>query len=123
SAWELGAGCRDFLASWLLNLGGTAMGAVIVPRKTFRAFCRGRRCRSLYGRRLAPLLSSTVAEARAHCGLDQRTPPRLADLPLFLAAYLAGILFGSIFLAAGTALLPVGLAASWRWRKLADRGQ
>src|SRR5438128_1156812 len=41
SAWELGAGCRDFPAAWLLNLGGTAMGAVVAPRRTFRAFSLG----------------------------------------------------------------------------------
>jgi hypothetical protein len=123
SAWELGAGCRDYRTAWLLNLGGTAMGAAIAPRRTFRAFCRGRRSRTLYGRPLAPLLESTVAGARRDCGLDTPVETRLSDLPPFLAAWLAGSIVGWIFLLGVTALLPIGLLMSLRWRKLADRGQ
>jgi hypothetical protein len=123
AAWELGAGCWNFPAAWLLNLGGTAMGAAIAPRKTFRAFARGRRSRTLYGQPLEPLLSSTVGEARQHCGADASTAPRLSDVPMFAAAWLGGSIFGWLFLLVVTALLPIGLAASLRWRRLADRGQ
>src|SRR4051812_7713716 len=41
SAWELGSGCKSFYAAWQLNLGGAALGALIAPRRTWRAFRRG----------------------------------------------------------------------------------
>ena len=120
AAWELGAGCRDFLAAWILNLGGTALGAVVAPRRAFAAFRRGRRSRTLYGRPLAPLLSRTVGEARRDCGLDEQPavpPSPLPDLAWFALAWLAGSLVGWIFLAAATALLPIGFATSLWWRR------
>jgi hypothetical protein len=43
SAWELGAGCEDFVAAYILNVGGLSGGAAIAPRRTLRAFARGRR--------------------------------------------------------------------------------
>src|SRR5579859_5609468 len=107
AAWELGAGCRAFPTAWLLNLGGTAMGAAVAPGRTYRAFCRGRRSRTLYGRPLPPLLSSTVAEARRHCRLDAAVEPSASDVALFLAAWVGGSLFGWLFLLTVTALLPI----------------
>src|SRR5690349_999095 len=36
SAWEIGSGCRDFVAAWQLNLGGMGGGVLFCPRRTFR---------------------------------------------------------------------------------------
>src|SRR5262249_54266001 len=32
SAWELGAGCKDFWMAWQLNLAGLAGGMLMIPR-------------------------------------------------------------------------------------------
>jgi hypothetical protein len=119
SAWELAAGCRDFWAAWMLNLGGTAMGALVAPRRTFRAFVRGRRSRTLYGQPLGPLLDRTVAEARRDC-LPANAPSdaTAGDLALFAAAYLAGSLAGWMFLSGVAALLPVALVTLFRKRRM-----
>src|SRR5262245_43059002 len=61
SAWEIGSGCRDFVAAWQLNLGGIAGGAFRCPQETFHAFVRGRHSKNLYDRTYdAALLSTPV---------------------------------------------------------------
>src|SRR5688500_10311930 len=42
AAWELAAGCGRYWAAWGLNLGAAALGLVIAPRRTLRAWRRGR---------------------------------------------------------------------------------
>jgi hypothetical protein len=105
SAWELGAGCKDFLAAWQLNLGGLAAGAVSIPRRTFRAFVRGLRSSSLYGSDFEALLDRTVGEVRAESGVDQPVEASATDYLLFVAAGVAGAVVGVLSLAA---LLVVG---------------
>ena len=62
-AWEIGAGCGKAVVAWQLNLSVMVVGGFIAPRRTFRAFVRGRRSRSFYGQRWEPLLGLSVAEA------------------------------------------------------------
>ncbi len=47
AAWEVSTGCGEYGAAWFLDLGGIAMGLLFFPRKTFRAFIRGRRTTNL----------------------------------------------------------------------------
>jgi hypothetical protein len=47
-AWEVASGCADHYAAWLLNLSAMAIGLLVGPRRTFRAFVRGRRTGNLY---------------------------------------------------------------------------
>jgi len=101
SAWELGAGCKNYWAAWQLNLGGLAAGMATIPRRTFRAFIRGRRARSLYGRDYEALLERRVGDMRAECGLDDAiTTPRRSDYLLFAAAWFAGLVSGLFALCA-----------------------
>ena len=112
SAWEIGAGCKDFAAAWFLNLGGTAGGALVAPRRTFRAFVRGRQTESLYGRSVDTMLDRTVAEMRRETRADEPiAPARAADYLIFAASAGAGLVVGGIFLAIGAVLAPFALAA------------
>ncbi|MFT3764934.1 MAG: hypothetical protein QM820_05365 [Minicystis sp.] len=109
SAWELGAGCQDFWVAWQLNLGGLAAGAVSIPRRTFRAFVRGRRTHTLYGRDLDALLDRTVGDVSAELGTDKPVEARAADAVLFAAACVTGtvvglVSFGLLFLVGGPLL-------------------
>jgi hypothetical protein len=112
AAWEIAAGCKSFAAAWVLNLGGLAAGVVRVPRRTFAAFVRGRRHRTVYGEDLERLLDETVGEARARVApeaTDGRV--RAGDVALFAAAAAAGVLVGAVTFAIALPLLPFGLAA------------
>ncbi len=72
SAWELGAGCGRYSFAWQINLQGVAVGLLVCPLRTLRAFRRGLRCRSLYtheGRER--LLTSTIADARRALSIEE----------------------------------------------------
>ena len=104
AAWELGAGCRDFIAAWALNLAGLAGGLLSMPRRTWRAFVRGRHSRSLYNEDLDTLLAESVGQVRARTGLDRASEARsgLRDILLFA-------LFAVLGFAVGTLLFVVGV--------------
>ena len=108
SAWEVGAGCADVGVAWLLGLSGLAAGAVSLPRRTFRAFVRGRRARSLYGTRYdAALLARRVGEVRATLGIADTVPDAtVGDVAAFAAAFAAGLTVGNAML---VPLLPIAM--------------
>src|SRR5262249_19534870 len=71
AAWELGSGCRDHWAAWLLNASAALIGCVIAPRPTWLAFRRRRAPRNLYEREWDDgILDRTVGELRRELGLD-----------------------------------------------------
>jgi hypothetical protein len=92
SAWELGAGCGSMIAAWLLNLGGLALGMLISPRRTWRAWIRGRQARTLYDRPLDDqLLGLRLGDVRTELGLDRpRAPARVSDALLFVLYWQIG---------------------------------
>ncbi|HEX5052814.1 MAG TPA: hypothetical protein VFZ65_13640 [Planctomycetota bacterium] len=73
-AFEIASGCKHHWAAWLFNLGGFSFGLCIAPRRTWRAFVRGRRCTNFYGRPAADVLRTDTAEARHTLGLDRPAP-------------------------------------------------
>jgi hypothetical protein len=111
SAWEIAAGCKDFWMAWFLNLGGTAAGLVRAPRRTFRAFVRGRHSRTLYGLPLEELLDAKLRDVRQRMGLEdaEGQRPRASDAALFALAVLAGLVAGTGLLVLGTLAAPVVL--------------
>ncbi|MBK7397002.1 MAG: hypothetical protein IPJ34_12030 [Myxococcales bacterium] len=108
SAWEIGAGCRDMIAAWQLNLGGLWAGAMLMPRRTFRAFVRGRRTTSLYDKDLDALLDGTVAEARRLCAFPEveEHRPTALDHALFALAVLVGWIVGTLTFALVLLVVP-----------------
>ena len=97
AAWELGAGCKRMVAAWLLNLPALAGGALVMPRRTFAAFVRGRRSRSLYGESLGAVLDLSVDAARAKLGVPDGAAPREAgDRAAFAAGAVAGAVLGAL---------------------------
>ncbi|HEY6878572.1 MAG TPA: hypothetical protein VI299_11170 [Polyangiales bacterium] len=108
AAWELAAGCGDYWAAWGLNVAALAGGCVTAPRRTFRAFVRGRASRSLYGEDLERVLDATVGEVRSELGLDaaDSARPAIGDRVLFLA--LAGL---GLWVGGGVLCVAVPLAS------------
>jgi hypothetical protein len=113
SAWEIAAGCRTYVAAWVLNLSGMVGGLVRCPRRTFRAFVRGRRSQSLYARDYEALLDRTVAEVRREVSLDRADATdlraTLADATLFELSIAAGLVVGTFFLALTIPVLPFAI--------------
>ena len=88
SAWELAAGCADMVAAWGLNLGGMALGMLISPRRTWRAWVRGRQSGMLYRTRLDDeLLNRKLGELRSELGLDEPPGPASAGDALLFFVY------------------------------------
>lgn len=113
AGWEIGAGCKDFAAAWVLNLGGIASGLVRAPRRTFRAFVRGRHSHTFYGLPFDELITMSVAEARRRAGVDKPVPAAtLADALLFAMWSALGLVVGLSLMPIVFALLPFGLLAN-----------
>lgn len=111
SAWEIGAGCKDFAAAWQLNLGGLFAGLLSAPRRTVRAFLRGRRSETLYGRPFEALLDRTVGELRREMRVDAPSSGPAASDVLWLAlASLGGLAVGVLGFAFVLVVAPIGLA-------------
>jgi hypothetical protein len=85
AAWETGAGVPPLWEPWLVNLSAIAIGIFVAPRRTFRAFIRGRGGRTLYQRPIDDLLCDGVDSLRHWMGLE-RIPESatIVDVGLFL---------------------------------------
>jgi hypothetical protein len=102
SAWEIGGGCGDYWVAWQLNLGAMAAGALLIPRRTWRAFLSGRRSGNLYPTPFDDaLLARTVGEVREALGLarESAAPAGPRDAAVFAASVAAGLAVGSVFFA------------------------
>ncbi|MDC0679920.1 hypothetical protein [Sorangium atrum] len=113
AAWELGAGCKGFVAAWQLNLGGLFAGLLSAPRRTVRAFFRGRRSESLYGRPFEDLLDREVGALRREMRVDERSSsgsgPAALDVLRLALASLAGLVVGVLGFAAVLVVAPIGI--------------
>jgi len=108
-AWEIAAGCGRFAWAWWLNLQAFAIGLVIAPRRTWRAFVRGRHSRSLYRLERGfreELLAQSVGDLRRRLGLPAaRTRAGGSDGAAFAAW--CGIALADV------AALPLVVVAGW----------
>lgn len=114
SAFEVASGCADLVVAWALNLGGTAAGALFVaPRRTFRAFVRGRRGKNLYRTTYdEALLARTVGEVRRDLGLaSEPGAARVSDVLAYVGFVAIGLVVGLSLLALLTPLAPIGWVA------------
>ena len=109
-AWEVATGCRDFVAAWQLNLAAMLGGLLVYPKRTFRAFIRGRHTKNFYGSDYEPLLNLSVGAARAKLATDLAVPrASIADIVTFALAAVAATVVG---LASLVVLLPLSLLAA-----------
>jgi hypothetical protein len=110
SAWEIATGCRDFVAAWQLNLAGMLGGLCVYPRRTFRAFIRGRHTKNFYGEDYGPLLGLSVGDARNQLATNRPIPSAtFADVALFTLAIVASTIVG---IASLVVFVPIGLLAA-----------
>jgi hypothetical protein len=120
SAWELGAGCGSFGFAWAINLQGLVAGWVCGFGRTFRAFVRGRRSRSLYreldaaGRRTLGddvlQLPLGVLRERLLVG-EAQLAPRAGDRLVYAGWCVVAFVFALVSLA--PVVVPIALAVRW----------
>lgn len=111
SAWEIAAGCKNFAAAWVLNLGGIAGGVFTSPVRTFRAFVRGLHDRTTYGEDYDTLLALTVGAARDRYIRRDTPHATLWDFIRFATAAKVGFLVGLLELVVFLPLAPFGVIA------------
>lgn len=88
-AWEVASSCADHWAAWYLNLVVMGVGAIIAPRRTWRAFVRGRRSKNLYREPWEAIrLEERVGAWRERLGLDAAVPEATRADALAFAAWL-----------------------------------
>ncbi len=121
SAWEIAAGCRGFVAAWVLNLSGMFAGMLVAPQRIFRAFLRGRRSRTLYSEPFDPLLDLTVRDARAQYVATNAERTGMGDIVTFLGALVAGLVVGFVMLVVVVPLVPIGLVTLWALKRKRSR--
>lgn len=107
-AFEIATSCRHFWAAWFFNFGGFLFGLGIAPRRTFRAFVRGRHGANLYGEPVAQVLGLRLGDARRALGLD-RTPSATFGDVLAFAAW-------SLVVVVVLVLLPAAVVAWLCWQ-------
>lgn len=95
SGWEVGAGLHRNPIGWMFCTMGFTAGLVVSPRRTVRAFARGRKGRSLLGQDPAAAFALTEAEGHAFCGTDQPHPEATAgDVVRAMAWGVLGVFTG-----------------------------
>jgi hypothetical protein len=111
SAWEVGSGCAGYWTAWQLNLAGIVAGLIVCPRRTWRAFVRGRHSRNLYrDASYAELLERRVGDVRSELGLDETVAPADAvDAAWLGLATAAGVGIGTVMFAL---MIPIAVVAN-----------
>jgi hypothetical protein len=84
-AWEIASGCGCHAVAWTLNLGAFGIGLVMAPRRTYRAFIRGRHSRNLYPSVFREeMLNERVGSMRDELSIRSDTPhATAADRTMF----------------------------------------
>ena len=73
-SWEVASGCGRYWVAWLLNSSAIGFGLLLCPRRSYRAFLRGRHSRNLYREAYEPVLLEDIDALRKRLGLEQATP-------------------------------------------------
>jgi hypothetical protein len=93
SAWEFAAGRYPHVLSTLFCLPLVSMGAVLIPRRTFTAFVRGRSSSTLYSLSdIDALLEMTVFEVQRERVPAENVRARGADIGAFVVLVMASVL-------------------------------
>lgn len=97
SAWELATGGwgKNFFV-WMIIMGAFMIGIIVYPASTFKAFIRGRHCRSVVGLKMSKkdLLQMNINDLKQRVGLieDPKYKATATDVSQFILWILATLL-------------------------------
>jgi len=111
AAWEVASGCGLRWQPWFINLHAIAVGLVIAPRRTSRAFARGFGAQNLFGKPVnAELLARPLRAVRQELGIPPGNVPMDATRAFAFAACSAASIAMASMSVACSPLLAAGLA-------------
>ena len=111
AAWELGGGCHDYAAAWVLNCAALGLGILRSPKRVFAAFVRGRRSKNLYGVEIATVIDLPLSTVGTQLGLDDaRHDGTALDLMLFGTVVAVGPMVGAVPFIVSVVTSPIWLA-------------
>lgn len=101
SGWEIGSGCNDYYAAWVLDFGLFALGIWVRPKIVFNAFVRGMRSKNLYHYLLTPheAKQKTIAELRDFLNIkspgyeDPTTKEKLEFVKFWIISWVFSFVF------------------------------
>jgi len=114
SAWEIAGGCGPHTAAWVINLGALFVGLLVDPRRTYRAFLRGRGARNLYHGDSdgEAILDDRLGDVRARLAFDASARvPGWRDRAAWLGWAAASVVHATVVIG----LLVAPIAALVRW--------
>ncbi|NOT37236.1 MAG: hypothetical protein HOP11_07640 [Saprospiraceae bacterium] len=78
SSWEIGSGCLNYFAAYLINSSGFLLGLLIYPKASFRAFALGCDSKNLYQLHISDqdLLRESIDHWRSVCEFDSKKIPK-----------------------------------------------
>ena len=103
AGWEIGSGCMNYWAAYLLNSGGLLAGMIVYPRPTFRAFVLGCRTSNLYQHNLSDeeLRNSSIRDLKNLIGLRSSVnsmDPNFSEVAMFIVHYCFSFLLNCLVL-------------------------
>jgi hypothetical protein len=111
AAWEFAAGRFPHAGATAFCLPLVGLGAILLPRRTFAAFLRGRRSKSLYGTRLSSdLLALPIAELRDRYAAATSARSTVSDVLAYLR--LVGLSFALMLVPILLPLIVLALVAT-----------
>ena len=100
AGWEIGAGMPLLWEPLLVNSFAVVLGLILAPRRTYRAFVRGRNGKTLYSRVVDErLLQAPLEHVRRVAGIDSDLPPRKGSLLAFAAIVVMSVVASATCLA------------------------
>lgn len=117
SGWEIGSGCNDYYAAWVLDFGLFALGIWVRPKIVFNAFVRGMRSKNLYHYLLTPHEAKQKTIAQLRDFLIIKSPgyenPTSKEKMAFIKYWIISWIFSFVFF-----LLPFPLLVFAVWQML-----
>lgn len=97
-AWEIGSGIElSCWVGWYLDLLAMSWAVWFLPRRTFRAFVRGRRCDNFYQGRYEPaVLDQRVDDLRERMGLHRPVRAGMGDVLIYMFYAVLSLVVGLV---------------------------
>lgn len=101
AGWEIGSGCMNYWAAYILNSGGLLVGLLVYPLPTFRAFILGCRTTNLYQVNMTDdeIKHTTIHDLKNQIGLTTNingSNPKLSEVLKLIYHYIFSLILNLV---------------------------